>query len=84
MSGCKFHIDACRHADARVETVACGSRYVLMGDPGFRVPITAMYDINGDETDDVDEVVKVEFGDCEFGYGILKVEPNPYPYEYDH
>ena len=80
MSGCTKHIAACRDAHVPVNQVACGSGYIVMG--GLRVPINAMYDEFGDETDDVDEVVKVDFGDDEFGYGSLYVEPNPYPYEY--
>ena len=82
MSGCTKHIAACRDAHVQVNQVACGSGYIVMG--SLRVPITAMYDEFGDDTDDVDDVVKIDFGDEEFGYGSVWVEPNPYPYEYLH
>ena len=82
MSGCATHLGACKDAGVKINQVACGSGYIVMGET--QVPINAMYDEDGEFTDDVDEVVKVDFGDEEFGYGSAWVVSNPYPYEYLH
>jgi hypothetical protein len=81
MSGCTTRIAAYRDAHIGVSQVACGSGYIVFAS-GKRVPITAMYDEDGDETEEVDDVVKVDFGDEDFGYGSLYVQTNPYPSEY--
>ena len=59
-----------------IAAINLAERYVVMAG-GLVLPITEMFDENGDETEDRMEVTKVEAGTDEIGYITTKVHDDP-------
>lgn len=65
-----------------IAVISLTERYLVM-EGGLRLPITDMYDDLGDETDDPDEVVRIEAGTPEIGYIVTPIK-RQIEYELEH